>query len=156
MKTRFFIVFLGMLLALNSCDTSVIYEENVKIKNAAWDRNEKAFFEFEVNDSLAVYDLSINFRHGGDYPYRNAYIFTKTVSPSGKIARDTAQMPLADTKGRWLGKGIGDIFDYQFRFKQGAVFPENGSYYFEIEQAMRDETLENVTDVGIAIKKLNL
>ena len=29
------------------------------------------------------------------------------------------------------------------------------NYSFEIEQAMREETLENVVDIGIAVKKVN-
>ncbi len=144
----------SLLVTLVSCDRSVVFEENLRIKNATWDRNEKAFFEFEINDSSAIYDLYLNFRHGGDYPYQNIYLFIESRSPSGQIAKDTAQMILADNKGRWMGKGIGDIFDYQFRFKRGPLFPEKGRYYFEIEQAMREESLDNVTDIGIAIKKV--
>ena len=144
----------SLLVTLVSCDRSVVFEENLRIKNATWDRNEKAFFEFEINDSSAIYDLYLNFRHGGDYPYQNIYLFIESRSSSGQIAKDTAQMILADNKGRWMGKGIGDIFDYQFRFKRGPLFPEKGRYYFEIEQAMREESLDNVTDIGIAIKKV--
>ncbi len=144
----------SLLVMLVSCDRSVVFEENLRIKNATWDRNEKAFFEFEINDSSAIYDLYLNFRHGGDYPYQNIYLFIESRSSSGQIAKDTALMILADNKGRWMGKGIGDIFDYQFRFKRGPLFPEKGRYYFEIEQAMREESLDNVTDIGIAIKKV--
>ena len=144
-----------LLATLVACDSSTVFEENLRIKNSAWERNEKAFFEFEISDSAAIYDLYLNFRHGGDYPYQNIYLFVESKSPSGKIAIDTAQMILANKKGRWMGKGIGDIFDYQFRFKQGRLFPENGKYYFEIEQAMREETLDNVTDIGMAVKKVN-
>ena len=144
----------SLLVTLVSCDRSVVFEENLRIKNATWDRSEKAFFEFEIKDSSAIYDLYLNFRHGGDYPYQNIYLFIESRRPSGQIAKDTAQMILADNKGRWMGKGIGDIFDYQFRFKRGPLFPEKGRYYFEIEQAMREESLDNVTDIGIAIKKV--
>ena len=144
----------SLLVTLVSCDRSVVFEENLRIKNATWDRNEKAFFEFEIKDSSAIYDLYLNFRHGGDYPYQNIYLFIESRSSSGQIAKDTALMILADNKGRWMGKGIGDIFDYQFRFKRGPLFPEKGRYYFEIEQAMREESLDNVTDIGIAIKKV--
>jgi len=143
------------IFMLSACDTNTVFEENLEIKNAEWNRSEKAYFEFEIEDSTAVYEIYLNFRHGGDYPYQNIYLFTETVSPSGKLAKDTAQMLLANNKGKWFGKGIGDIFDYQFRYKQGELFPENGIYHFEIEQAMRDVILENVTDIGISVKKTN-
>ena len=154
MRIASVVLLLSMLTTLVSCDSSTVFEENLRVKSAVWERNEKAFFEFDITDSTAIYDLYLNFRHGGDYPYQNIYLFIESRSPSGQIAKDTAQMILANNKGRWMGKGIGDIFDYQFRFKRGPLFPEEGKYYFEIEQAMRDESLESVTDIGIAVKKV--
>ena len=88
-----------LFVTLVSCDSSTVFEENLRIKNASWERNEKAFFEFEINGSAAIYDLYLNFRHGGDYPYQNIYLFIESKSPSGKIAKDTAQMILANNKG---------------------------------------------------------
>lgn len=138
-----------------ACDEGRIYEKSLKIPESEWERNETAEFEFEIEDSLASYTFSLHFRHAGNYPYKNIYLFTKTKSPSGKLAVDTAQMILANNQGRWLGKGIGDIYDYQFQFKKGPIFPEKGKYKVEIEQAMREKTLSNVTDIGIGIKKIN-
>ena len=154
MRVASIVLLFSIMITLVSCDSSTVFEENLRVKNSVWERNEKAFFEFDITDSTAIYDLHLNFRHGGDYPYQNIYLFIESRSPSGQIAKDTAQMILANKKGRWMGKGIGDIFDYQFRFKRGPLFPEEGKYYFEIEQAMRDESLESVTDIGIAVKKV--
>lgn len=136
-----------------ACERGIVIDENLKIEDAEWEREKTAKFQFEIKDSSAAYEIYLNFRHGGDYPYQNMYLFTKTTGPNGLMAKDTAQMLLADNRGRWLGKGIGDIFDYQFPFKYGKIFPANGAYTFEIEQAMYDKVLENVTDIGITIKQ---
>lgn len=144
-----------LLLCIFACERGVVFEDGLKIKNAQWERSEKAMFEFTIDDTTAVYDFYLNFRHGSEYPYQNIYLFTQTKSPSNQLAVDTAQMLLADKKGRWMGKGIGDIFDYEFKFKQGRLFPEAGVYTFQIEQAMRDKTLPYITDIGISIKKVN-
>lgn len=146
-----FLVFL--FLGLASCDSNLLFEENLKIEEANWDRNQQAQFSFDVVDSSALYNFFINFRHAGDYPYKNLYLFTRITSPNGKTARDTAQMILADNKGRWMGKSIGDIYDYQFKFKEEFMFPSKGQYTVNIEQAMRDQVLPNVTDIGIRIEK---
>lgn len=148
-------VFTVILCSLLGCDPGVIFEESLKIEEAKWKRESKARFEFEIEDTTAKYEIHLNFRHGGDYPYRNVFLFTETTSPSERFQKDTAQMILADQKGRWLGKGIGDIFDYQFGFKQGNLFPEKGTYVFEIEQGMRLATLPNITDIGISIRKVD-
>ncbi len=139
--------------SLISCDSNLLFEENLKVSDAKWHRNESARFNFIVEDTLSEYDLYLNVRHGGDYPYKNLYLFTKTSSPNGLVSVDTAQMIFADNQGRWLGKGIGGIFDYQFKYKERIVFPAKGEYTFEIEQAMREMELDNVTDIGIRIEK---
>jgi gliding motility-associated lipoprotein GldH len=143
----------SLLLLLGACNEGTVYEKNLKIPGANWNRQEKAVFEFDIEDTAAVYSFFLNFRHAGDYPYKNIYLFSETKSPSGKLAIDTAQMLLADNKGRWMGKGIGDIYDYRFKFKEGQLFPEAGTYVVELEQAMRVKELVNVTDIGISIDK---
>lgn len=144
---------LAAALLLMACEQGVVIDKNLKITDANWEREQTAKFQFEIEDSLTEYEIYLNFRHGGDYPYQNLYLFTKTIGPNGLLAKDTAQMLLADNRGRWLGKGIGDIYDYQFKFKYGQLFPIKGEYTFEIEQAMYDEVLENVTDIGLTIKQ---
>jgi len=138
-----------------ACDNNRVYEENLKINDSIWEREEIARFEFDIEDSTANYELYLNFRHAGDYPYRNLYLFTHSIRPDGKQANDTAQMLLADSRGKWMGKGIGDIYDYQFKFKEGVLFPQRGTYSIGIEQAMRTKSLTNVTDIGISIKRVN-
>lgn len=142
-----------LLLLFSACDSNLLFEENLKVSDARWDRDEKAVFTFEVEDTLSTYDFYLNVRHSGDYPYKNLYLFTKSRSPNGLVAIDTAQMIFADNMGRWMGKGIGGIYDYQFKFKEKVLFPQRGEYTVEIEQAMRDEELENITDIGIRIEK---
>ncbi len=136
-----------------ACDQDLVYEKNYAIENSNWMRSDHLNFEFDIQDSSAIYHIYFNFRHAGDYPYRNLYLFTQLKNPKGQIAIDTAQMILADTKGRWMGKGIGDIYDYQFKFKEQVKFPFNGSYQFQIEHGMREKVLPNITDLGIRIEK---
>ncbi|MEQ8907883.1 MAG: gliding motility lipoprotein GldH [Vicingaceae bacterium] len=148
--------FLLLLICFSAwaCDSNLVFEENLNIEDAVWDRNEKAKFAFQIEETGLAYNFYLNFRHSGKYPYRNLYLFTRTESPSGKVALDTAQMLLASPQGRWMGKGIGDLYDYQFRFKEQIIFPDSGEYHFEIEQAMREKELPYVTDIGIRIEKV--
>jgi gliding motility-associated lipoprotein GldH len=143
------------IILLTACDGNLVYEENLKIDDAVWQRAKKAQFAFDIEDTTSAYNFFLNFRHSGKYPYKNLYLFTRTTSPNGKVALDTAQMLFADKQGRWMGKGIGDIYDYQFKFKQRLLFPDSGEYKFEIEQAMRDKELPYVTDIGIRIEKVS-
>ena len=151
-QVHLFLFLLISGLFLYSCQSGVIYEESIKIDESNWNRKSLATYEFNIADSAASYSFFLNFRHGGMYPYKNIYLFCRSESPSGKIAIDTAQMMLTNDYNRWMGKGIGDLFDYKFKFKEGEIFPEKGTYHFSIQQGMRDSILTAVTDIGITIK----
>jgi gliding motility-associated lipoprotein GldH len=146
----------GLLLAfvLLGCNEDLVFEKNLSIPKAKWERQQKAQFEFTIKETEVPYNFFLNFRHSGKYPYRNLYLFSRTESPEGKVALDTAQMLLANKQGKWMGKGIGDLYDYQFMFKERVLFPDSGSYKFELEQAMRVEVLPYVTDIGIRIERV--
>jgi gliding motility-associated lipoprotein GldH len=136
-----------------SCDPARVYEKNNRIPGGIWDRNNPVRFEFIVGDTITPYNLYINIRNTGMYPVSNLYLFITTIAPSGHTIKDTVQIILADEKGRWLGKGPGDIWDNQQLYKENVRFAQKGKYVFEYEQAMRLEKLPFILDAGLRIEK---
>ncbi len=147
------VLFLGLCTV--SCDQNRVFETNLAMKDAQWERSQIAKFDIAIDDTLAYYSIFINLRNSGQYPYRNIYLFSKIKSPDGKYARDTSEFILADAKGKWLGKGIGDLWEHQFLYKKGVQFPTSGEYIIELEQAMRDKELKYITDVGVRVEKIS-
>lgn len=136
---------------LTGCDEGVVYEENKPIAGAHWKANESVQFEFDVTDTLHLHDFYINLRNGEEYPFSNLYLFVELEFPNGKKAVDTLNCPLADPTGRWLGKGLGDIYDNRILYRQRKQFPLTGRYKVGIYQAMRTEDLEGIYDVGFRV-----
>jgi gliding motility-associated lipoprotein GldH len=93
-------------------------------------------------------------RNAGNYPYSNIFLFVNTYFPSGTIDKDTVEIMLASPDGKWMGKGLGDIWDNRILFKRNVTFPEKGKYRFEISQAMRLNPLPGITDAGMRIEKV--
>jgi gliding motility-associated lipoprotein GldH len=60
---------------------------------------------------------------------------------------------LAAPDGKWLGKGISGLRDNQVLLRVGLRFPRKGAYLFDFEQAMREENLEGISDIGLRIEK---
>jgi len=60
---------------------------------------------------------------------------------------------LADANGKWLGNGLGDIWDNKILFKQNVKFPKRGLYQFTLNQAMRLDSLPMIMDAGLSIEK---
>ena len=140
-------------LLFASCDPDRIFEKNIRIPDGIWDRNNPVRFEVVVEDTITPHNLYINVRNTGMYPVSNLYLFVTTIAPSGHTIKDTVQVILADERGKWLGKGLGDIWDNQKLYKEQVRFAQKGEYIFEYEQAMRLEKLPFILDVGLRVEK---
>jgi gliding motility-associated lipoprotein GldH len=142
------------VLVLVSCDPGRVYEKNIRIPDGIWTRNYPVRFEVIVEDTITPHNLYINIRNTGMYPFSNLYLFVTTAAPSGHTIKDTVQIILADEKGKWLGNGLGDIWDNQRLYKEHVRFAQKGKYVFEYEQAMRLERLPFILDVGLRVEKV--
>lgn len=152
-NTFYFIIAIGILLLLSACDKKRYFEEYSEIPNQSWSRNNILKYKVNISNKKMPLNLFLNIRNSGKYNYSNLYVFFKTQSPDSIIRIDTIECVIADDKGRWLGKGIGDLWDNRILIRKNVVFPDTGNYIFEIEQAMREESLEHISDVGLRIEK---
>jgi gliding motility-associated lipoprotein GldH len=142
----------GVLFA--SCNSSVVFEENVKIPDYSWDMSNIVSLDVEISDTITSNNIYINIRNASGYPFSNLFLFLTTKTPSGQIARDTVELILADESGQWLGDGLGDIWDNRILFKPAFRFPQKGTYRFEFQQAMRMNPLPQIMDVGLRIERV--
>ena len=138
-----------------SCDRNQLFEQNVSMPSEGWDVKNKIKLEVTVTDSIHPTNFYVNVRNADGYPYSNIYLFVKTIFPTGEQSNDTLECVLADENGKWLGRGVGDIYDNQIPFKRNVIFPKTGKYIFEIEQGMRTDVLPLIMDVGLRIEKAN-
>ena len=149
---KYFVLLLMMPLC--ACDPDRIYENNLSIAPEGWRRAEHTQFEVEIADTIQPYNVYINVRNNNHYKYMDLWLFVDVHSPAGgTLARDTVRILLADHHGRWLGHGVGRKFDTRIVFRKGVRFPISGTYRIEYEQAMREEPLQGIDDVGLRIEK---
>ncbi len=141
------------LLCLISCDSDRVYESNVKIPDHSWYRLEKARFQVEITDTISVYNLYVNIRNNSEYRWSNLWLFVNVQSPAGVVQRDTLQIVIADQYGKWTGNGLGDKYDNRMLFGKNVYFPASGTYTFEYEQAMREDPVIGIEDVGLRVEK---
>jgi gliding motility-associated lipoprotein GldH len=118
-----------------------------------WELMNISSFRVPVDDTLNSNNVIFTIRTGTSYPFRNIYLFVRTKSPDGKFITDTLEYYLADEKGKWLGKGFGDIHELNLPYKSNVYFPFKGTYQFDIQHGMRVEDLNGVYDFGLKIEK---
>ncbi len=151
-RAVYFFVFLLIAIA-TGCDKNRVYEKNLRIPDAEWVNTNVPYFNVAINDTSDAQNIYVNIRNSGKYRYSNLYLFITTKAPNGNILKDTMDIILADNRGRWLGQGLGDIYFNQVLYKKNIRFPYRGIYTFQIEQAMREDTLHNILDVGLRVEK---
>ena len=151
MKKILYIAFLAILLV--SCGNDKLFNDSVVIPEAKWDNRMIPFFDLTVNDTLTDYAFYLNIRHLENYRYSNLYVFLHTEFPNGNVTHDTIECTFARPDGSWMSKGSGTIRSAKILLKPALRFPLTGSYHFEIEQAMRDDVLKGITDIGLSFEK---
>ncbi|MEP7168771.1 MAG: gliding motility lipoprotein GldH [Bacteroidota bacterium] len=152
-KSIYLIAIVVLIFLMASCDPKRIYEKNEKIVNNNWDQNVPLVFLVNIPDTIVPYNVYINVRNAGYFGFSNLFLFINTRFPQGQMERDTLECKLASPEGRWLGKGLGDLWDNRILFKKDVRFPQAGEYRFELIQAMRINPLPGIMDAGIRIEK---
>lgn len=146
-----FPIIVASIVALSSCN-SAQYNERRTIPEGRWTQDNKARFELTINDTIESHQFSISLRHMENYRYSNLFVFLHTTMPNGNVTHDTLECTLAMPDGRWIGKGSGSMRDIKVILNPALRFPLKGNYIFEIEQAMREDPLLGIADIGITIQ----
>ena len=144
-----------LLFLMAGCDSERVYDTYQSVDQKGWYKNDTLVYQPQIEDTSELYNLIIKVRHHTDYRYRNLYLFTTTRFPDGKATQDTIELMLARKDGSWLGQGFGAIKTAKQLILQRGRFVQEGTYRFELRQAMRTDTLQGIEDVGIRIEKYN-
>jgi len=155
MRLKFVISVVVLLFTIASCKPKKEFEAYQTLDSAGWNKDSLVVIPVDLKDSIGSHNLYVNVRNNGNYAFSNLWLFINIKSPDSKVLTDTLEFQLADPAGKWLGSGIGDLFDNQFLYKENVYFPVTGTYEFSIQQGMRDNMLKGIRDIGISIEKRN-
>ena len=146
----------GFLLVV-SCNRSSVFSDYRSLKGSKWPQDSILRFDMTVPDSTKLYNLFLDVRNEGRYPFSNLWLFVKIIPPKGQVLNDTIELSLASPEGKWLGHGLGDLYDMKYPYKQTTFFPSAGYYRFEVRQGMRTEDgiLKGIHDFGITLDRSN-
>ncbi|MBC8766977.1 gliding motility lipoprotein GldH [Arenibacter sp. BSSL-BM3] len=151
-----------LVVFMVSCDGQTIKSEFSPTQNGIWNKDSVVAFSFKELDTIQEYNMFINVRNDGTYPYSNLFLIAELQFPNGDMLRDTLEYEMSKRDGEWLGTGYGSLKENKLWYKENVVFPTSGVYKLEISHAMRKNgqvdgivELEGITDVGYLIEKSN-
>ena len=144
------VILLGSVV---SCRQTDVYNTFNTLPKNGWFKRDVQRFTAEVPDTLIRYDLYLTLRHNGDYSYRNLWLFVSYRDKKGLLKTDTVNCELADEFGRWSGGGWGSYYQQELLLDDNFRFSRGKEQVFTIQQAMRDDRIRGITDVGIRIAR---
>lgn len=156
MNRLIFCCFIALIILLSvSCDQNMVFDSFSAIPDNKWPSDSIINFSVDITDTTQNHNLYINIRNSIDYPYSNLWLFISIIPPDGKSFKDTVEFTLADYSGKWLGNGYGKFRDIRYLYKNNTYFPDSGQYFFQLQQGMRNNILEGISDIGIRLEKTN-
>jgi gliding motility-associated lipoprotein GldH len=154
-KINHLIVVCFIAIGVASCDSDIIYTEYQPVDNNVWSYDDPKTFSFDMKEDTVPVKIFINLRTTTDYPYSNIFMYLTSDFPNGYHDKDTLEFFLARPNGEWLGEVSGSVIENTALITKGYLTTK-GKYNFTLEQAMYEDSLPEIIDVGMTIKYLNL
>ena len=111
-----------------SCGRTDVYNEFNTLPKNGWFKRDVQRFTPEVPDTVNRYDVYLSL-----------------------LKTDTVNCELADEFGRWSGGGWGSYYQQEVLLNDDFRFSGEKEHVFTVQQAMRDDRIRGISDVGIRI-----
>ncbi len=156
MKNRFRNNLFYLLAAcfFTACNDNVVYHSYLSLRNEGWTKSDTLSFKFHSTDTIPeTFRVFAEVRNRCDYPYRDLILYVRENAQDSTIwETDTIHIYLADTTGRWLGKGWGSIYQSSTFIKSIKPIHPRG-FTIKVVNGMKDGALKGLNDIGIRIEK---
>lgn len=129
-------------LLLAGCNGNTVYSSSKSLPEDGWNKDSVLSYHYEIMED-GQYDILLYVRHTENYPYQNMWLF---------VDNDTIEFYLADQRGRWLGNGVGRLKEMPVLYGQNKTL-QKGEYTLHIQQGMREDMLQGVSNIGVRIEK---
>lgn len=142
-----------MTVILMACTNNNVFFAYHSIPLKGWNMDSIYNFNIPIKDTSIAYNIYVNVRNRSEYQHQNLWLFIQSTSPDHIQKKDTINFFLADQRGKWLGSGLGSMYEMPVLYLQHFHFSKVGIYRFGIVQGMRDTILVGINDIGMRIEK---
>lgn len=146
------VILISLLTA--ACTNSDVYFQYKSVTSKGWSKDSVYIFDIPIKDTAGTYNVYVNVRNRGEYPYQNLWLFLNKTTPDKIQTKDSIECYLADQRGKWLGSGIGSIMEMPILYQQNVRFKNKGTYHYKIVHGMRDSVLYGINDIGMRVEKV--
>ncbi len=150
------VYFLLFTFCLAGCLPAPYYQKEEAVPQNAWNYNFRPKFSIDITDTISSYQPYFLIQHSQSYPYNNLWLWVYLKGPGDTLAKKVrVNVPLAEATGKWLGRGMGEIWEQRMAMELGdsIKFNKKGTYEISLEQNMRINPLPEILHVGLRLEK---
>lgn len=140
------------VIALSACGPDYLIDETYDIPNDQWVYEDSVRFDFTIEDTLELYDLTLELKHTTGYPYQNLYTKIHTYFPDGQRLSKPVSLELANAAGEWRGNCNAETCTTPIPIQTGAYFNQPGNYTIVVEQFMRESPVNGVQSLTLKVR----
>jgi len=151
---RRIIVLLVICIVFISCNENRIYEEHIDPSgNLEWNKSEVVTFDVEIIDASIKYDVILALRFATGFRYSTCPITITETTPSGETREYSHEFKTRNDKG-YAGEAAGDIYDLEEIWRSDYIFPEKGTYHYNLRHEISQSRVDMVMEVGMIVDKV--
>lgn len=144
--------YLLFFLCLTACKHIDVFEKTIPFPLHTWDSKIKPAFTFDIEDTIARYNVFVVLRHTDAYHFNNLWLDVTTIPPGDTAQNIRANFKLGDNN-QWLGNSIDDIIEHRILVNTNPLRLKSGTNKFILSQVMREDPLQNVLNAGVRVEK---
>lgn len=149
---KIFLLLVSILILVFSCNNNRVFHEVKKFDDFKWQKNDKAVFNFNLEDTSTSYELVLNIRYIQGYPYKFLHLDIEITNPMGKTMVHEAKIPIISDEKKYIGDGAGSYWDLDYPVPE-YNFQQKGIYKISIEHKMENNLAYPINEIGISIFK---
>ena len=152
--TLAFILAVVLAYSINGCSAGdTIYHQTHTFEQDIWSYQDTVHFSFDIQDTVALYNLYLDVVHSDTFPFQNLYLNLYSKTPDGELIKDQHSLELQEKDGYWVGDCSGHTCELRFILRENMKFPALGSYSISSEQYTREETLKGIQSLSLYLEK---
>ena len=154
MKKTGLLLYTFLVLLLTACVPKYALNKTYEISNGEWTYADSLRFEFEIADTVTLYNLLLDVKHSTEFGFQNLYTNIHTQFPNGTRLSKPLSLELADRAGIWQGDCNAKTCTIEIPIQEGAYFNQPGKYVITMEQFMRDSLVKGVQSVTLKLAEM--
>ena len=144
-------VLLSISALMVACDETQVYQSWQDIAQLRWERSNVIENKVNIEDNSKQYKITLGLRYIPGIPEKEVKVLISIINLNGESQEIPYTVKLKDDNDEHLGEVMGELADITQVIEENYSFSEAGEYTFLIVQAMPQETLGGVLEVGLIL-----